>query len=375
MPLRRARRPTRPARPRAAGRKSGIAAAGIVVILGGSAALALALAHAQGIGASSQRHLSSAAGTPPAGSSTTATRSTASGAPKSPLPAAPFPVGVVTRTFVDQSRLDYPPHTADGKPDPRSLLTFIRYPALGGVPGQETASAAAAASGGPYPLVVFAPGYDETPQPYSPLLDTWAEAGYVVAAPVFPLTNPAAPGGPFEDDIVNQPQDMSFLISQLLDTSAAPADPLYGLIDGSRIAVAGQSDGASTALAVADDSCCHDPRVRAALIFAGQEIDISGGHYYPPGGPPLLAAQGTSDTINPPDYSYQLFAAAPQPKFLLTLIGADHLGPFTNDPTYEPIVARVSADFLAYTLKGAPDASGQMQADAAPPQLASLRSS
>jgi hypothetical protein len=282
---------------------------------------------------------------------------------------------VTTTTFVDQSRLVYPPHTSDGHADPRSLLTYIRYPAVSGSPGQETPGAPPVTAAAPYPLVVFAPGYDETPQPYDPLLDSWTESGYVVAAPVFPLTNPATPGGPFEDDIVNQPADMSFVISQLLAGSTTPGNPLFGLIDPNRVAVAGQSDGANTALAVADDTCCRDSRVKSALVFAGQEMNINGGSYYPPGAPPLLAAQGTADVINPPDYTYQLFGGAPQPKYLLSLLGADHLGPFTDNSTFEPIVARVSTDFLDYTLKGDAGAPARMQGDASPPNLATLTTS
>ena len=41
-----------------------------------------------------------------------------------------------------------------------------------------------------------------TPHVYAPLLDAWARAGYVVAAPVFPLGNANAPGGPNESDLV-----------------------------------------------------------------------------------------------------------------------------------------------------------------------------
>ena len=59
----------------------------------------------------------------------------------------------------------------------------------------------------------------------------------MVAAPVFPLESADAPGGPDESDLVNEPGDISFVISQLLAASAAPGGALSGLIDPGRIAV------------------------------------------------------------------------------------------------------------------------------------------
>jgi len=55
-----------------------------------------------------------------------------------------------------------------------------------------------------------------TPADYAPLLRAIASAGYVVAAPIFPLTNTHALGGPNEADLVNQPRDVSFVITKLL---------------------------------------------------------------------------------------------------------------------------------------------------------------
>ena len=188
----------------------------------------------------------------------------------------------------------------NGASEPRTLLTYVRYPALGS-PGQTDLLNAPAASGdGPFPLVIFGHGFAVTPALYARMLQSWARAGYVVAAPVFPLENADAPGGPDESDLVNQPADMSFVISQMLAASRAGSGPFAGLIDPAQIAVTGQSDGGDTALAVAYDSTFRDPRVRAAVILSGAEIPGIGGFTFPPGGPPLLATQGTADTVNPP---------------------------------------------------------------------------
>ena len=76
--------------------------------------------------------------------------------------------------FVDRSRTIRLP---DGRRVPRTLDTTVRYPA----------------TGGSYPLIVFAHGFALTPVTYQALLSAWARAGYVVAAPWFPLEKANAP--------------------------------------------------------------------------------------------------------------------------------------------------------------------------------------
>ena len=198
--------------------------------------------------------------------------------------------------------------------------------------------------GRPSPLVVFGHGFATTPLRYRRLLQAWAAAGYVVAAPLFPLGNAHAPGGPDESDIVNQPRDMSFVITRLLAASASPASALHGLVDPTRIAAAGQSDGAETAFGATYERPWHDRRIRAAVILSGAEL---GGHVgLVSRRVPLLAVQGTADRINPPVYTYDLFHAVGRPKFLLLLRQAGHLGPYTVPGSRLAAVERVSLAFL-----------------------------
>ncbi len=269
---------------------------------------------------------------------------------------APFAVGIRTLSFVDTSRTVRFPGR---KPEPRTLVTVIRYPAAGPVSGVDVPGAAPARAAGPFPLVIFGHGFAVTPGPYASLLEAWARAGYVVAAPIFPLGNANAPGGPNESDIVNQPRDMSFVISRMLALSAGRSGLFAGLLDRHEIAVAGQSDGGETALAVAYDRLFLDRRVRAAVILSGAEIPGVGGFDFPAPSPPLLATQGTADTINRPFFTYQFFNLAPRPKFLLALQGASHLPPYTTEQPQLGIVERVSIDFLNRYLK---QASGALRA-------------
>jgi dienelactone hydrolase len=235
--------------------------------------------------------------------------------------------------FVDRSRTIRLP---DGRREARSLETVVRYPAAQNA----------------YPLIVFGHGYALTPASYARLLRAWTEAGYVVAAPVFPLENAAAPGGPTESDLINQPQDMSFVIGRLLALNARTNGVLNGKIDPTRIAIAGHSDGAETALAVAYDHRFRDLRVRAAIVLSGAALPGMGA--FPRTGPPLLAVQGTADPINSPATTAGFFRLARRPKFLLWLLGASHLPPYTDEQPQLGIVEQATIAFLDHYLKGRP---------------------
>ena len=276
----------------------------------------------------------------------------ATGAP-SPPGRGGYSVGITTLALVDPGRSI---RLRGGRTLPRALLTYVRYPAAAASSASEIPGAPPAR--GPFPLVVFAHGFDVTPATYASLLDSWTRAGYVVAAPLFPRTNPHSPGGPDEADVVNQPADVSHVITGVLAASSVPG-LLSGLIDPGEIAVAGQSDGAETALAVADSRRDRDPRVRVALVLSGAEMSGIGGYSFA-GGPALLAVQGTRDTFNEPRYTYAYYRAARAPKYLLQLLGAGHLPPYTTQQPQLTIVERVTRAFLDGYLRGSAAARAQL---------------
>lgn len=270
--------------------------------------------------------------------------------------AGPYAVGIVHLRLVDHSRTVALPGEGAA---PRTLLTSVRYPAIGR-PGS-TEHPAAVPAAGPFPLVVFGHGFDVTPGIYARLLDAWARAGYVVAAPIFPLSNPNAPGGPNEHDLPNQPGDVSFVITRLLAADAASGAPLHNLITRHAIAVAGQSDGGDTALAAAYDPRDRDPRVRAAVVLSGAYDPFVPTFAFAPGGPPLLATQGTADQINLPSSTAAFYDRARPPKYLLQLLGAGHLPPYTNGQPQLGVVEQVTTAFLDKYLKDEAKAGTRMR--------------
>jgi dienelactone hydrolase len=267
--------------------------------------------------------------------------------PAAPPPPPPrptvFAVGLRTITVVDPRRVIRLP---GGATEARQFAVTVRYPARGPVGGAAVAGAPPARTNGPFPLVVFGHGFDITPSSYAGLLDAWARAGYVVAAPTYPLENPDAPGGPDERDLVNQPADDSLVITRMLSSSGGLPAALHGLADPTKVAVAGQSDGGDTALAVAYDPRYRDRRVRAAVILSGAEIPFIPSFRFPPGGPPLLATQGTADVVNPAAATRAFYLIAPDPKYLLTLYGAAHLPPYSYEEPQLGIVERTTTAFL-----------------------------
>ncbi len=270
-----------------------------------------------------------------------------------------FAVGLRIVTLVDAARLVQFPGRV---PERRTLVTLVRYPAQGPATRTDVADATPDRAAGPFPLVIFGHGFSVTPGPYARLLRAWARAGYVVAAPIFPLENANAPGGPNESDLINQPRDMSVVITRMVQASAERGGFFAGLLDRHRIAVTGQSDGGETALAIAYDRSFRDRRVRAAVILSGALIPGVAGFDFPAPSPPLLATQGSADTINPPSFTHAFFDIAPPPKYLLTMFGAPHLGPYTNEQPQLRIAQRVTTAFLDRYLKGAPGALRRMQA-------------
>jgi len=270
---------------------------------------------------------------------------------KEKRPAAVGDIVVLTETFVDPSRPTDPPV---GSSD-RTLVTTIRFP--------ET--------GGPYPLIVLAHGFNGHPRKFTELTEAWAKAGYVVALPAFPLTNDELLGGTVVADFSNQPGDVSFVIDELLELSEGRDDPLRGRLDGDRIGVAGLSLGGVTTFAVTYNTCCRDPRIDAAVTMAGARFGYDG--EYEMSDVPLLLLHGDADPVLPYTGSAEAYAATTAPKFLVTILGGGHSPPFEDDldPADEMVTA-VTIDFWNLFLAELPGARQALVVDATVDGLSTL---
>jgi predicted dienelactone hydrolase len=268
----------------------------------------------------------------------------------------------------------------------RALPTLVWFPAArtgpagGSAPASPASPASAGAAGaapeparGSFPLVIFAPGYLQCGDVYRHLLRTWASAGYVVAVLRFPRTNCDTGAAADEADLVNQPADVSYVISRLIALSGRQRGWLAGLIDQARIAVAGHSDGGDTVAAVAADTCCADHRVAAAIVLAGAEWPPLPGRYFPPASPPMLFVQGSADPVNPPGATQQMYQADTSgPRYYLDVFGAGHLTPYEGATAQERLVARVTTEFLDRFVAGQRAARAAMTRQVSDSGLAAL---
>ena len=270
-------------------------------------------------------------------------------------------VGVVTETFVDHSR-PTPAHGGLPAIPSRTLITTVWYPARGTPGAAPVPGATPDHSGAPYPLIVFGHGLDGTPQDYEALLSSWAAAGFVVAAPLFPLTHTGTPGGVDQDDQFNQPADMRFVITSMLADLPAP---LAGMVSPTEIGVAGHSDGAVTTLAFLN-TCCSDPRVKAVEVLSGDPESYPGGHYRRSGNPPTLFVHGTLDPLLPYDQMVTFFNEMKGPKAFLSLTGANHTDWYQPSAKWFGSVVATTTDFWSAHLQHVSAAAQRLPHDTKP---------
>lgn len=195
------------------------------------------------------------------------------------------------------------------------------------------------AGAGPFPLVVFIHGYDVGPLAYQRFCSKLASDGYVVAAPSFPLEDPAQ-GFPLDEThLVDESTDVSFVITSLEQDPATR-------IDRSKVAVVGHSDGADVALLVGYGPGTVDPRIRAVVANAPDSMTVQPVTSHVP----LLLVQGTSDSVVPYAASQTVFSQISAPVFYLSLVGADHVSPIVGGSLWTPVLDDSVATFLDATV-------------------------
>jgi predicted dienelactone hydrolase len=257
-----------------------------------------------------------------------------------PTEVGPYAVGRTTTTMTDPDRAGrtltvdvwYPSDAAQVQGVPKSffdlLVTSLESPLAYDNPP-------VSAEGG-FPLVVFSHGNAGTRLQSWFLTEFLASHGFVVAAPdhagntaldqLFGTTTP------FAVSARNRPLDVSLIIDRMLERDAAAGDLFEDAIDGTRIAVAGHSFGAFTALAMAAGhvDVSPDPRVGAIVpispvsaVFSDEQLSSIT--------TPILLVGGTSDTTTPitPNTTRVWELVSSKAKYRVDVERAGH-GSFTN---------------------------------------------
>jgi dienelactone hydrolase len=222
---------------------------------------------------------------------------------------------------------------------------------------------------GPFPLILFAHGLSGHPEKFTKLFSVWADAGFAIAAPAFPLTNShVANTNANVADVGQQPADLSFVLDNVLAQDKQRQSRLFHAIDAHNIGAGGLSLGGLTTYMLVYDKCCRDQRIDAAAVLDGFRTGIPlDGHV------PLLIAHSDTDPTLPYTDAKESFAAASAPAWFVTLHGASHATQWENDVTpFDHIAERITTDFWDATLNHNAQAFARLQRDATVPGLSSI---
>lgn len=262
-----------------------------------------------------------------------------------------------------KSTTTYPPADRPAPPEPAGLgppftvrteaITLFDptrpTPARGSVPassGRRLVTDLFVPSGapGPLPLVVFAHGWNSDPSVYRALLEQWAQAGFLVAAPVFPDSTDLYAGSPVSD-YSEQASDISFVITSLLRGGVVKVDP-------TRIAVAGHSDGGTDVALLALDPAYADSRVRAYVCLAGELPSGVASYAFGSSCAALLVAVGSDDEYGLDARSPIVFQdARTSSKAMIVEQGGDHLGSFVSTTPAAAAMREETTRFLELALE------------------------
>lgn len=207
---------------------------------------------------------------------------------------------------------------------PRPLATSVWYPAPAGSGPIDASTGGVAnapldASGGPYPLVLFSHGLCGLPTQskfLTPLLASW---GFVVVAPPHPGNTifefPAcASGAAIGASIQERPQDVIFVLNQILAADQDAGSPFFGAVDETRIGMTGHSFGGLTTYLVAG----IEPRIDVAVPMAPATLAAS---VLPV---PSLMLLATEDAVVDNVASRAAYARSVAPKMLVEIEHAGH---------------------------------------------------
>ncbi len=177
--------------------------------------------------------------------------------------------------------IQYTKDSAAHPGNPRVLDTAIWYPATAGSGPIDGASGGVVnapldGSGGPYPVVLFSHGSCGYPLQSTFMMPILASHGFIVVAPPHPGNTifefPNCSTGPaLVDGVIERPQDMIYVLDQILAADGDSGSPFFGAVDESRIAMTGHSFGGLTTYLVT----AIEPRIKVAVPMAPATFNTS----------------------------------------------------------------------------------------------------
>ncbi len=257
--------------------------------------------------------------------------------PDDPSVPGPWPVGYREFSATDSSRdiavggrnlpihVWYPAADA-GEYEPAVYISSDFLPLLALIARSEPPVAADVR----WPLIVFSHGFGGTPAQSTPLMETLASHGFVVAAVDHIGNSQSASPLPknFEQARADRVPDVSFVIDTLLALSRDESSAWYRSLHPFRIGVTGHSFGGSTSMGMAVGEfgvITGDPRVKAILPVSGVMDDFTDGALaqVPV---PLLLLGATLDTAVPIANNIRAFTLnqAQSPVWQVDVTGASH---------------------------------------------------
>jgi dienelactone hydrolase len=221
-------------------------------------------------------------------------------------------VGVVELDLVDPERATPAIGRYSGSPR-RELPTTVYLPAVDGAA----------------PLILLAHGLNGHPRKFTSLARRWAEAGYVVAVPRFPVSSdefPELDSIAFDARIADLPEqavDVSFVIDAI--------GTLGGRVDRRRLGLYGLSLGSLTVWSTVARNGLATASIHGLIQsdggFPGDVASLSEAPF------PVFVAHSDIDPLFPIEGVLEEFEALPNPRYLLVLHGADHAAVGENSPT------------------------------------------